>query len=162
MPGSGKSTIGFMLARMTERNFLDTDLIIQKSKGRLLQDIVNIEGYLALRQIEEDILKSLKCVNHVIATGGSAVYSHSAMNYLKLHGTIVFLNADLPTLELRIHHFNTRGLAKRPDQGLPELFEERLKLYKKYADIIIECANLRPEEVCFKIIMEHKAYSRLE
>ena len=83
MPGSGKSTVGIILAKMISRDFVDTDVIIQISQGRNLQDIVNMEGHMVLRQIEEDILLSLKCFNHVIATGGSVVYSHPAMKYLK-------------------------------------------------------------------------------
>jgi shikimate kinase len=155
MPGSGKSTVGIILAKMISWDFVDTDVIIQISQGRSLQDIVNMEGHMVLRQIEEDILLNLKCFNHVIATGGSAVYSHSAMKYLKSQGVIVFLDVDLPTLKSRIHNFETRGLAKHPDQTFADLFEERGNLYKNYADITIDCGNLKQEEVCSIIIDEY-------
>ncbi len=155
MPGSGKSTVGIILAKMIARDFVDTDVIIQISQGRSLQDIVNMEGHMVLRQIEEDILLNLKCFNHVIATGGSAIYSHSAMNYLKSQGDIVFLDVDLPTLRSRIHNFETRGLAKQSDQTFTDLFEERGNLYKKYADFMIDCSNLKQEEICSTIIDEY-------
>jgi len=91
MPGAGKSTVGVILAKLTSQDFIDTDVLIQISQGRLLQDIVDTEGYMALRRIEEVILLGLHCYNHVIATGGSAVYSHAAMEHLRSNGIVVFL-----------------------------------------------------------------------
>lgn len=152
MPGAGKSTVGVILAKMTSRDFVDTDVLIQLSAGRSLQDIVDKDGHMALREIEEKVLLGLRCNHHVIATGGSAVYSHVAMQQLKTDGIAVFLNADLGTLEQRIYNFHTRGLAKRPDQSFSDLFEERLMLYRKYADITIDSSGLSQEEVCTQII----------
>jgi shikimate kinase len=152
MPGSGKSTVGIILAKLTSRDFIDTDVLIQTSQGRTLQDIVDTESYMVLREIEERILLKLDCFNYVIATGGSAVYSHAAMTHLKSKGVVVFLNVELPVLESRIHNFATRGLAKRPDQSIEDLFAERFFLYTKFADVTIECKDLTQEEVCEEII----------
>jgi shikimate kinase len=154
MPGSGKSTVGVILAKKTSRDFVDTDLLIQTSQGRNLQDIVDHDGYVALRHIEERVLLDLSVRNHVIATGGSAVYSDQAMAHLKSDGLAIFLDVDLATLESRIPDFSTRGLAKRPDQSLSELFKERFGLYARYADITIKCDKLTHEEVCARIIEE--------
>ena len=154
MPGSGKSTIGVILAKKTSRDFVDTDLLIQTSQERNLQDIVDHEGYAALRNIEERALLDLYVHNHVIATGGSAVYSNQAMAHLKSGGLVIFLDVDLATLESRIPDFSTRGLAKRPEQSLSELFDERFGLYAKHADITIKCGRLHHEEVCARIIKE--------
>jgi len=151
MPGSGKSTTGVILAKMTSRDFMDTDILIQTLHGRSLQEIVDTEGHMALRKIEEDVLLDLHCTNHVIATGGSAVYSHAAMTRLKSKGVVVFLDVDLPTLELRINDFDMRGLAKHPDQSLSELFVERFPLYTKHADFTIKCDDLIQEKVSEKI-----------
>jgi shikimate kinase len=151
MPGSGKSTVGVILAKMTSRDFLDTDVLIQIIEKRSLQDIVNTEGYMALRRIEEKALLGLNCHGHVIATGGSAVYSRVAIEHLKPSGIVVFLSVDLPTLESRIHNFDTRGLAKRADQSFADLFAERLPLYRKYADITMVCKGLSQEEVASSI-----------
>ena len=152
MPGSGKSTVGVILAKMTGRDFVDTDVLIQKEQGRSLQDIVDRDGYLKLREIEERMILKLECRNHVIATGGSAVYSQAAMTHLKTDGIAVFLNVDLQTLFTRVKDFDTRGLAKRPDQGVADLFSERHALYRKYADVIIDCEALTHEMVCEKIV----------
>ncbi len=154
MPGSGKSTVGVILAKLTARNFVDTDVLIQTHQGRSLQNIVDREGYMMLRAIEEKILLALDSRDHVIATGGSAVYSDAAMAHLKSGGTVVFLHVDMATLKARVHDYDTRGLAKRPDQTVDDLFAERFALYRKYADITIECIDLTHEEVCARIIGE--------
>jgi shikimate kinase len=156
MPGSGKSTVGVILAKLTSMGFIDTDLLIQRSEGRTLQDIVDTEGHMALRRIEENVLVDLDCRNHVIATGGSAVYSPAAMNHLQTEGLVVFLDVDLGTLRSRVHDYETRGLAKRPDQSFEELFAERSSLYAKYADVTVKCAGLTHEEVCAAILRELK------
>ena len=119
MPGAGKSTVGVILAKQTSRDFVETDVLIQTSQGRTLQDIVDTGGYALLRKIEEDVLLELSGKNYVIATGGSAVCSDSAMSHLRSDGFVVFLDVDMPTLEARIHDFSTRGIAKRPIRSLP-------------------------------------------
>ncbi len=154
MPGSGKSTVGVILAKKTSRDFVDTDLLIQRSQGRKLQDIVDKDGYVALRRIEGRVLLDLCVRDHVIATGGSAVYSDQAMAHLKSDGLAIFLDVDLATLESRIPDFSTRGLAKRPDQSLSELFDERVALYAKHADITITCGRLTQDGVCARIVDE--------
>jgi shikimate kinase len=159
MPGAGKSTIGVILAKMTSRDFVDTDLLIQGSHGRSLQNIVNSEGYMALRSIEEEILLGLNCDNCVIATGGSAVYSGAAMAKLSVDGLIVYLKTDLATLEQRALNVETRGLARRPGQSFADLYLERLPLYERYAEITVEAAGRSHEEICLLII--EKARNRL-
>ena len=157
MPGSGKSTAGVVLAKLTARDFVDTDVLIQTVHGRTLQDIVDRDGYLVLRRIEEEILLKIDCRRHVIATGGSAVYSHAAMTHLRSNGLVVFLDVDLQTLESRVYDFESRGLAKRSGQSLADLFEERFALYTRYADITVDCGALTHEEVCARIMKAVKA-----
>lgn len=142
MPGSGKSTVGVILAKLMAKGFVDTDVLIQTAQGRPLQQIVDTDGYLALRAIEEQIILGLHCRDHVIATGGSAVYSEPAMQHLRTGGSIVFLDVSIATLHSRVPDFSTRGLARRPDQTLTDLFHERLALYRRYADITIACDTL--------------------
>jgi shikimate kinase len=152
MPGAGKSTVGVILAKQTLRDFVDTDVLIQTIQGRTLQDIVDTDGYAVLRKIEEEVLRGLSVRNCVIATGGSAVYSDSAMSHLKSDGLVVFLDVDLTTLASRIHDYSTRGLAKRADQDFADMFHERVALYLKYSDITITYAGLTQEEVCALIL----------
>ncbi|MBK6738117.1 MAG: shikimate kinase [Haliea sp.] len=152
MPGSGKSTVGVILAKLLSFDFLDTDVLIQSSQRRALQDIVDRDGHLALRTIEEDTLLSLDLQHHVIATGGSAVYSAAAMAHLAAIGTVVFLDVNLATLERRVDNLATRGLVRRPGQSLADLFAEREALYKQAADITINCTGKTQEAVCSAII----------
>ncbi|MDY0385095.1 shikimate kinase [Trichlorobacter sp.] len=152
MPGAGKSTIGVLLAKQTALGFVDTDLLIQSAAGRSLQTIVDREGYLALRQLEEQVLLGLSVNKHVIATGGSAVYSERAMAHLKTNGLVIYLDVDLATLSARIDNLGTRGLAKRLDQTLADLLHERTALYQRYADLTIPCTDLSHEQVCERII----------
>ncbi len=154
MPGCGKSTVGVILAKAMSYDFLDTDLLIQSSLHRSLQDIVDRDGHLALRRFEEDALLSLDLENHVVATGGSAVYSERAMTHLASIGTVIFLDVDLASLQQRIHNFGTRGLAKRPEQSLADLFAEREALYRSVAEITVNCSGLTQEDVCSRIITE--------
>ena len=153
MPGAGKSSVGRLLARSAGMQFIDTDnLIGTAARGRSLQDIVDREGHLALRRLEEQVLLGLHCINHVIATGGSAVYSQAAMAHLRQHGVIVLLAVDLTTLRARIRNFDTRGLVKRPEQTLEDLFAERSELYQQYAELRIDCENRSRQEVCAAIM----------
>jgi shikimate kinase len=157
MPGSGKSTVGVILAKHLSRSFVDTDLLIQTDQRRSLQSIVDTDGYLALRRIEEQILLHLECNNQVIATGGSAAYSNPAMMHLKRNGIAVFLHADLVTLNNRVNDFSQRGLAKCPEQTLEDLYLERISLYSSYADITIDSCHLTHEQVCAGIIDQLEA-----
>lgn len=158
MPGSGKSTVGVILAKMMTRPYLDSDILIQLVEKRSLQDIVDTDGHMAMRQIEENVLLDISCHNHIIATGGSAAYSDKAMKHLKGNGIIVFLDSDLETLKSRISNYETRGLAKRPDQSFQDLFTERLQLYRKYADIVITSREKNQEEIADEVIRALDAF----
>ncbi|HSW63690.1 MAG TPA: shikimate kinase [Dissulfurispiraceae bacterium] len=159
MPGAGKSTVGIILAKQLSKDFVDTDVLIQVSQGRILQDIVDNDGYMVLREIEERVLWGLAYDNCVVSTGGSAVYSDTAMKHLKAKGICVFLDADIATLRARVHDYEVRGLAKRPDQTFAELFEERLILYRKYADVTVSCIGVTQEEVSRSIISGIQEYT---
>jgi len=152
MPGSGKSTIGVLVAKRLGMGFIDTDLLIQEQAGRTLQEIVDQDGYVALRQIEEQVLLALDVQNQVISTGGSAVYSDAAMQHLKRNGTVVFLDISLETVIHRIGDYSLRGISRRPDQSLAELFEERFALYTRYADLTIKGEGFNQDKLCEAII----------
>lgn len=152
MPGSGKSTVGVILAKSIALSFVDTDLLIQASQGRSLQDIVDKDGYEVLRDIEERELLSLDLQNHIIATGGSAVYSVRAMTHLKSQGLVVFLDVSLASVERRIGNFSLRGISKRREQSIAALFQERQELYLRYADFVITGDHLSQDQTCVQIL----------
>ena len=151
MPGAGKSTVGVILAKVTGRDFADTDVLIQLAEGRTLQAILDAEGYLALRAAEERAILALDARRTVIATGGSAVYSGTAMRHLRETGVVVFLDVPITTIRDRIRDFATRGIAHRPDQSFEDLFEERAALYRRYADVALPCEGLTQDEVAARV-----------
>lgn len=152
MPGSGKSTVGVLLAKSLALGFVDTDLLIQQSEGRTLQAIVDTEGYQALRRIEERVLCEVSGGHRVISTGGSAVYSERAMAHLSALGEVVFLEVTLPTLRQRLGDFSLRGISKPPEQSLEALLDERNHLYRRYADLTIVSDGRSQHEVCEAIV----------
>ena len=151
MPGSGKSTLGVLLAKELGYDFIDADLEIQKQEGCLLQEIVNTKGTDEFRRIESRVCQGLSGEQLVIATGGSVVYSPEAMDALKQLGDLIWLNVSYPELEGRIKNFATRGLAKKPGQTLEDLFNERMPLYQKYAESKIDCDGKSPEVIVKEI-----------
>jgi len=151
MPGAGKSTIGIILAKNLTFGFIDTDVLIQINQQRSLQQIIDESDHLNLREIEEKEILKLNIERHVIATGGSVPYSQKAMDHLRGISEIIFLKVSYEEIERRIHNFTTRGIAKSPDQTFRELYEERQILYKKYADITIDCNHMNQDEVAMEI-----------
>ncbi|GMG88436.1 shikimate kinase [Biformimicrobium ophioploci] len=146
MPGAGKSTIGVLLAKELAKDFVDTDVLIQLREDKTLQQILDETDYMNLRRIEGEVLQDADLPNCVIATGGSAVYSEPGMARMRELGPIVFLKCSADELRRRIHNYETRGIAKRPEQSFADLFAERQALYERYADITVEC-DAKSQEV---------------
>ena len=151
MPGAGKSTIGIILAKNLGLGFIDTDVLIQINQQKTLQQIIDESDHLQLRAIEEEEVLKINIENHVIATGGSVVYSEKTMAHLLGISKTIFLEIDFEEIKNRIHNFKTRGIAKANNQSFKELFRERQILYKKYAEITIDCNVLDQEELAAQI-----------
>lgn len=153
MPGVGKSTVGVLLAKVLGYQFVDSDLLIQKEEGKFLYEIIEEKGADAFKEIESKITKSIHADHAVIATGGSAVYSEDAMNYLKSTGKVVYLKISLENLKKRILDANIKNVLKNKNQNLKNIYEERLVLYEKYADIIIEVDDLNFAECLNAVVI---------
>lgn len=151
MPGAGKSTLGVLLAKEMAKDFVDTDVLIQVRANQSLQSIVDNSGYLMLRELEEQVLLDLDVSNHVIATGGSAVYSQAAMKHLKTLGPVVYLKASLEEIKRRVQNLPKRGIAGPPGITLDKLYEERAPLYERVSDITIDSDGKTPEQVIEEI-----------
>ena len=152
MPGVGKSTCGVLLAKATARGFIDTDVYIQVGTGRGLQEIIDADGLDAFRRIEEQYILCLGCRRSVIATGGSVVYSPAAMAELKSGGVIVHLDLPFDVLVRRINDLDVRGVVIGHGQTLQSLYDHRQPLYRKYADITIDCRGLNHDQVVAAIL----------
>ena len=151
MPGAGKSTTGIILAKNMALGFIDTDVLIQINNGMSLQAILDETGYMNLRRMEETEILKLNIENHVIATGGSAAYSERAMVHLHCISRVVYLEVSYETCSRRIRNFDARGIARAPTQTFRDLFEERQILYRKYAEISVDCNLITQEEVAEEV-----------
>lgn len=156
MPAVGKSTIGVLLAKAISRDFLDTDVYIQAREGRSLQEIIDREGLEEFCRIEERHILSLVCRGKVMATGGSVVYSQTAMDHLRSCGAVVHLTLDLPAIKKRLTNLDSRGVVMAPGKTLDLLYEERMPLYRRYANFTVSCPGKTHEEIVAEIIKRVK------
>ena len=152
MPSSGKSTVGVILAKILGMDFVDTDLLIQKKSEKKLREIIEEDGLEGFLKIENDVCSELVTDNTVIATGGSVVYAEEAMAHFRNIGKVIYLEIDYETLEKRLHHTKQRGVVLREGQTKKELFDERVILYNKYADVCISEEGLGIEETVQKLV----------
>ncbi len=152
MPGVGKSTLGVVLAKELGFEFVDADLLIQKRENRLLKEIIAEDGVEGFLKIENDVNASINTDKTVIATGGSVIYGAEAMEHLKEIGTVVYLKLDYETLDSRLGCLKGRGVVLKDGQTLKSLYEERIPLYEKYADIIVDEQGLNLEETLTSVL----------
>lgn len=151
MPGAGKSTVGVVLAKKLGYAFVDSDLVIQSKEGRLLHEIISEQGIEGFWAVEENVNASIDAHRTVIATGGSAVYGGRAMEHFKQIGVVVYLKLSCGAIAERLGDLNERGVTLREGQGLSDLYAERVPLYEKYADFIVDCEALSIREIVEQI-----------
>lgn len=147
MPGSGKSTVGVLAAKALGISFVDTDLLLQRQIGCLLQEYIQRRGIEAFLDEESRCLRSIRLEDHIIATGGSAVLRADAMEALA-KGALCVVYLDLPpdALERRLTNIRTRGIAMEEGQTIRQLYDARAPLYRAYATHAIPCAGQAVEE----------------
>ena len=144
MPAAGKSTLGIVLAKIMNKNFIDADLLIQNSCDKTLQKIIDALGPEGFIEVENEVLSGIQAENSVIATGGSAIYSDAAMTHLKAIGTVVYLEISYESLTARLNDLQERGVVLKGgiSMSLRDLYEERKPLYERYADITVNVDDL--------------------
>ena len=152
MPGVGKSTVGVILAKVLGYQFIDADLVIQEKEKKLLCEIIAEVGAEGFIEVENRINREIMAEHAIIATGGSVVYGTEAMAHLKEIGTVIYLKLPYDTLEKRLNDIRGRGVVLKEGQTLRGLYEERVSLYEKYADIIVDENQLNVEETIDKIL----------
>lgn len=152
MPGVGKSTVGVVLAKVLGYQFVDADLVIQERMGQLLHEIIEEKGPEGFIRIENEVNSSIEAQHAIIATGGSVVYGAKAMKHLGEIGTILYLKLPYDELEKRLSDIKGRGVVLREGQTLHDLYEERVPLYEKYADITVDETDLNVEQTIDRIM----------
>ncbi len=138
MAGAGKTSIGKKLAEELKLNFVDSDSLIEIKYNSSLQDILIHKGIKEFKKIEEGALLSVEFSQIVLATGGSAVFCSTAMDYIKENSMVIYLEVPYKEISDRISNFSERGLLKRSDQTIQETYKEREGLYQHYADYIVK------------------------
>ena len=154
MPGCGKSTVGVVLAKAMGLDFVDSDLVIQKEMGKKLSQIIDESGDEGFRAIENRINAALTVEDSVVATGGSVVYGEDAMRHLKAIGTVIYLKLSCEAIEDRLGDLHARGVTIQPGWTLQDLYNERVPLYEKWADVTVDCENLQLREVVQYIMQQ--------
>ena len=147
MPGAGKSTVGVVLAKSLGYNFIDSDLVIQAETGKRLFEIIEEEGIDGFLAVENRINAKLQTHHAVIATGGSVIYGEEAMEHLKSIGKVVYLKVSYESLRKRLGDLLKRGVAIRNGSTLLDLYNERVPMYERYADITVDAQDKGIREV---------------
>lgn len=152
MPGAGKSTIGVLLAKALGYKFIDTDLVIQQREGKLLKEIIAQEGNSEFKRIEEEVNASIEADQSVIAPGGSAIYSEKAMEHFRKIGKVIYLKLSFESVKHRLGNLKARGVVLEQGQTLYDLYCERVPIYEKYADIVVDLDDLSVGDSLEKVL----------
>lgn len=147
MPASGKSTIGVLLAKRLGYSFVDVDIVIQEKTGKLLKEIIAESGTEGFLKVEDRINSELDVKRAVIAPGGSVIYGAAAMEHLRKISTVIYLKLSYQEVQMRLGDLTDRGVALKNGMTLRDLYEERVPLYEKYADITVDEAGKTPGRI---------------
>lgn len=143
--GSGKTTVGKQLAKITGMQYIDLDQYIEKQQQTTIKSIFAEHGEEYFRELEHNASKELSTKsNCIISTGGGTLLFERNVSALKENGVIVLLDVPLSTIKYRLRNDKKRPLLQRPDKEkvMTELYNARLPLYKKSADYIVNAIKL--------------------
>ena len=158
MMGSGKSTIGAILADRLSHQFFDTDVLIEQISGQTVTELFEQSGENAFRQLETQVLSELSSyIRKLIATGGGIVITPENWGHLR-SGIIVWLDVPVAVLCARLENDTTRPLLMGDlETKLNTLFADRSPLYSQ-ADLHIKLeGHEKPEEICDRILVDLNA-----
>jgi shikimate kinase len=155
MFGSGKTTVGRILAEHLRYHFLDVDHLIESRFHKPLQKVLEALGMQGFMKMEEEILMALHPRHCVISTGGSAVYYPKAMAYLGALGPRIFLKVPLSELKRRMPEWSNQGVVCRGGSTLVTLYAERSPLLKKYADFSVNAYGRPWEEQALDVLVHY-------
>lgn len=158
-PGAGKSTVGKALSEKLNREFLDTDALIQDSTGKTITDIFVVDGEEAFRAIEFEVLADvLKSENTVISLGGGAPISEQAQTLITdSQSLVIFLDVSLATAAPRVGFNRDRPLLLgNPRAQWQALSDKRRPVYERLADVVIKVDEMDVDAIVTAIVKEAK------
>jgi shikimate kinase len=152
MAGVGKSAVGKIVADSLGWKFIDIDTLLEARYNSSLQTILDDVGDEKFIELETKEIETIhNVVGHVIAPGGSVVYSDHAMKTLKEISKVVYLTAPPLEIEKRITT-HTRGIVGMKNKTFREVYEEREYLYRKYADVVVVTEGKEPSSIAEEIL----------
>ncbi|CAD85891.1 MAG: Shikimate kinase 1 [Nitrosomonas europaea] len=157
MMGSGKTTVGKLLANLVGKTFIDIDHEIQRRTGVGIPVIFEIEGEAGFRKRESEVLRDIvRQQNIVLATGGGAILHPDNRALLRQHGTVVYLCAPVTELRRRTYLDKNRPLLQTGNvhAKLIELFTQRDPLYRETAHIIMDSGRQSARAFVQKLIQK--------
>jgi len=163
MMGSGKTTVGRVLARHLGKVFVDSDEEIQNRTGVTIPHIFDIEGEAGFRQRETSTIGELVLRdNMVLATGGGAVLDEQNRLMLWQNGLVIYLRAGVSDLWQRTRHDRSRPLlqTENPHAKLTELFQQRDPIYQQVADIVIQSGKQSVHALKLHLVDEVEKFRR--
>jgi shikimate kinase len=159
--GSGKTTVGHLVAEKLSWPFVDTDALVVEEAGLSIPDIFATEGEAGFRERESAVLERLAgeapCV---IATGGGIVTQPRNAPLLRSLGFVVWLSASEADIYARVSRNRNRPLLQTPDprKTIHDLLEQRRPLYESFAHLTIETQGLEPEEIAYGVCESARHY----
>jgi len=150
--GSGKTTVGKILSKKLKYPFVDLDNEIEFREGLSIPQIFNLKGEQYFRKLEREVLEDVteNLPKFVMATGGGLGANPAAMEYMKKHGIVIWLDVDFETFLKRTQRDPNRPLLRKPVEELKALFEKRKEVYSR-AHIRIR-SQRSPEDTAKKVI----------
>ena len=159
--GSGKTSVGKLVANKLSKKFLDTDSEIESITGVDITYIFDIEGEAGFRKREEKVVEeATQMQNIVLATGGGAVESKNSRNCIRDNGFVVYLETNIEDQLKRVTPNNRRPLLRtsNPEQKLKELATKRKKFYESIATLVVQTKGQKPKVLAEKIIENFNAH----
>jgi shikimate kinase len=156
--GTGKSSVGRLVAEQLRFAFLDTDTVIEARAGKTIAEIFTTDGEAAFRELESKIVRELTERAHtVISTGGGLVMKPENMASLKTHSLVVCLWASPEGIYARVKNQNHRPLLQdaEPLEKIRQLLAERTPAYKQ-ADVLLNTEIRSPREVAQQVLHQFR------
>ena len=152
MMGSGKTTIARNLSKIINKNYIDTDSIIELKENMTINEIFSKLGESHFRKIESEVLQSI-AKNSIIACGGGIILKKINREFLKKNGATVYLKTSIPILVNRLKGQNLRPLVndKNITNALIDIFDKREILYEKTANVQIDTDEKTIEDIIFNL-----------
>lgn len=158
--GSGKTTIGKLIAQKLDKNFIDTDKLIEEEAQITINEIFSLHGESYFRQLESKIIQKVSLnPDQIISTGGGSVENPDNMMNLNRNGIVFYLKTSAEELFKRIQNETNRPLLKNDDPlgTLKQLLKKREKFYN-LAHIIINTDGRQLNEIVNEIQEKYSNY----